>query len=308
MNAKPILAILLAAAVVAFVPACKRGDIDEPGPTGPSSIAIILKATASVNTLFAGDSRGVTTISASLRKYDGAPLTNRTVYFEIVDASGQKITQAPGYFDGNTTVKIGSTDSGGNASTAYYGPTSAELEYLLDVDGDGYIDDDFLNQTAPNLLYYIRVSAATDGARFISDVVPLYLICEDLYYSFELRAYPATLYATSERQRAEIVATVKKGGKPLAGKKIWFEILSPVMGYFEDGMGIQVQTVLDGNGQARIGYLGPLAAELGSQDVHVMFSGRAETDTRFPPSGGDPPTQGAVQVKHFLYIHVVKQQ
>ena len=308
MNAKPILAILLAAAVVAFVPACKRGDIDEPGPTGPSSIAIILKATASVNTLFAGDSRGVTTISASLRKYDGAPLTNRTVYFEIVEADGAKKTKGAGFFDGNTTVKIGSTDSGGNASTAYYGPTATDLEYLVDKDEDGVVDYEYVNQAIPNILYYIRVTAATDGARFISDLVPLYVICEDLFYTFELRAYPATLYATSDRQRAEIVATVKKGGKPLAGKKIWFEILSPVMGYFEDGMGIQVQTVLDGNGQARVGYLGPLAAELGAQDVHVMFSGRAETDTRFPPVPPEPPNQGAVQVKNYLYIHVVKQQ
>jgi hypothetical protein len=306
MNAKPILAILLAAAVVAFVPACKRGDIDEPGPTGPSSFAVYLKATANPNTLFASEGRGVSTISANLAKYDGTPVRNKTIYFEIVDDVGNKITQAPGFFDGDTTVKVASTDSGGNVSTAYHGPTSAELEYLLDQNKDGYIDDDFLNQTAPNLLYYVRVSAATDGGRFVSDVVPIYLICEDLYYSFELRAFPATLYATTERQRAEIVATVKKGGKPLAGKKFWFEILSPTVGYFEDGMGIQLQTVLDGAGQARVAYLGPLGAEIGD-DVHVMFSGRAETDTRIPPVG-DPPTQGSVQVKTYTYIHVVKQK
>jgi len=306
MNAKPILAILLAAAVVAFVPACKRGDIDEPGPTGPSSFAIYLKATANPNTLFAGEARGVTTISANLAKYDGTPVRNRTVYFEIVDAVGEKIAFAPGFFDGDTTVKIASTDSGGNVTTAYHGPTGPELEYAVDQNGDGEVDYDYVNKSASNILYNIRVSAAADGARFVSDLVPIYLICEDLFYTFELRASPATLYATSERQRAEIVATVKKGGKPLAGKRIWFEILSPTVGYFEDGMGIQVQTVLDGAGQARVSYLGPLGAEIGD-DVHVMFSARAETDTRFPPKG-DPPTEGRLQVKHYLYIHVVKQK
>ncbi|MDH4195839.1 MAG: hypothetical protein OEW05_00370 [Candidatus Aminicenantes bacterium] len=307
MKAKLILATLLAAAVAVFVPSCTRGDIDEPGPTGPSSFAIYLKATASTNTLLAADSRGVTTISASLKKYDGAPLSNRTVYFEILDAYFNKQTKAPGYFDGNTTVKVGSTDGSGNVSTAYYGPKGSEMEYVLDQNPqDGIIDQEYVNQEGGNVTYYIRVTAATDGARFVEEFVPIQIICEDLFYSFEMRAYPATLYATSERQRAEIVATVKKGGKPLAGKKIWFEILSPTVGYFEDGLGIQVQTVLDGAGQARVGYFGPLGVEL-SEDVHVMFSGRAETDTRYPPLE-DPPTQGALQVKHYLYIHVVKQK
>ena len=304
MNAKPILAILLAAAVVAFVPACKRGDIDEPGPTGPSSFAIYLKATANPNTLFAGEARGVSTISANLAKYDGPPVRNKTGYLEIVDAAGNKITQAPGFFDGDTTVKIASTDSGGNITTGYHGPTGAELEYLLDTNNDGYIDDDWVNQTAPNLEYYVRVSAATDGARFVSDVVPIYLICEDLYYSIELRAIPETLYATSERQRAEIVATVKKGGKPLAGKRVWFELLSP-QGFFEEGMGVQVQTVLDGAGQARVGYLGPLGAELSEKDVGIIIMARAETDTRLPPAKDG---QGPVQVKKYVYLHAIKQE
>ena len=304
MNAKPILAILLAAAVVAFVPACKRGDIDEPGPTGPSSFSIYLKGTANPNTLFAGEGRGVSTISANLAKYDGTPVRNKTVYFEIVDAVGNKITQAPGFFDGDTTVKIASTDSGGNVSTGYHGPTGVELEYLLDQNHDGEIDDDFLNQTAPNLLYNISISAATDGARFVTEIVPIYIICEDLYYSFELRAIPETLYATSERQRSEIVATVKKGGKPLAGKRVWFELLSP-QGFFEEGMGVQVQTVLDGAGQARVGYLGPLGAELSEKDVGIIIMARAETDTRIPPAENG---QGPVQVKKYLYLHAIKQE
>ncbi len=84
MKAKTLIAGITTLAVAFLVPACSRNGVDEPSPTGPSTYAIVLKVTAAANTILAGQSRGSTAINATLKKFDGSPLANRTVFFELV--------------------------------------------------------------------------------------------------------------------------------------------------------------------------------------------------------------------------------
>ena len=117
-----ILALVLS---FAFVSSCKRKALEEPSPFGPSSLSTILTLSANPNVITASTSRQAASITASFRKYDGTPIANTDIYFEIRNSAGARAYI--GYFEGNQSVATKTTNSNGKARATYYGPLADEL-------------------------------------------------------------------------------------------------------------------------------------------------------------------------------------
>ena len=109
-----IITAFLGLALLASV-SCKTDEVSQPAnPIGPSSIGVMMNVVASPNVILVGvKQRQVTNVMATLKKYDGTAQSGRTVLFEIVDASLNRVDV--GYFEGNASVFTRTTDSGGNA-------------------------------------------------------------------------------------------------------------------------------------------------------------------------------------------------
>ena len=263
-----------------------------------SDSTYIIIASSNPGTIMATDARGKSTIQASVRKRDGAALSGKKLIFEIFSDTAGTTKSDFGYFEGHTTVKTVTTDGGGNAKVVYYGPTSSEIEYF---------DPPAENQNPDNQTVYIRVTAAVERPDSNASVfanAQVDIICEPVKYVVELRAYPAVLLAGTTRQPSDIVMTVKRNSQPVTGKKAYFLVQSPALGWFKDTKTAQSQDVLDGNGQAKVVYLGPLASELGQEEVGVIIEGRFVIDTKQPPVGSEGPPQ----YKRQVYLHVVRQR
>lgn len=248
---KITLCLLVMLVVLMLSPACKRNDISPPEPFAPSSLTTLLKLTASPNAIFATkNTRGMTTVTARLTKYNGDPLANRTIYFEIVDGSFQKVSL--GFFEGNQSVVAKATDSNGIARINYYGPLTLEL--------------------SENTTIYIRATVAWEGVETIFEVAPVIIITEPSDLSFLVKAEPDVLLATNEKPRALLSATVKLGGKPLAGIRVYFLIQSGSPGTFEDGYKATYRDT-DETGTASITYIGPSRDEIDG-DTSVILRGQ----------------------------------
>ncbi len=120
-----VTALLITILSLAIFTSCTRSDFDQPGPTGPSSLAVILNLSASPNVLYAGTTGGTTTITATLKKYDGVPFANKTVHFEVVYTDGSRAYI--GSLDNQQSVTTKTTNSNGNISLTYKGPSEQEL-------------------------------------------------------------------------------------------------------------------------------------------------------------------------------------
>ncbi len=246
MKSKIKMTIILSLALsFFFFSSCKREAIEEPSPFGPSSFSIILNVSANPNVLFAGGSRGMTTITASLKKYDGTPLSNKTIYFEIRNFWGWRADV--GYFEGNATVKSKTTDGNGMVTVQYWGPLSEEL--------------------TSNTTLYIYAHVAWEGKESISELCPLYVVYDVTKIIFELSASPNVIVAGETRASSTISATLKTTTDiPLANQTVYFEITDADgkkanIGYFEANQ-LVVTKVTDENGTATAVYYGPLAKEL----------------------------------------------
>jgi hypothetical protein len=238
-NKKLILTAVSLAMVLFTFYSCKRTTVSEPSPLGPSSIATILKLEASPNVLFAGlMDRQTSEITASLKRYDGAPLSDKTVFFEVVDSSGNRLDL--GYFDGNLAMQSMVTDAGGTARTYYHGPLTEEIT------DNGYV--------------YIRATVAWEGSQFITDTAPLYIVRDSDQIVFKAEAIPDLIYAGDTRDHSEIRATLTVGGAPTAGIPVYFT-LSPDIGRFADGKRTTM-VLTNAQGVASIDYVGPLWIEL----------------------------------------------
>ena len=256
---------------------CSRSNFDHPGPAGPSTLAVLLNLTASPNVLYAGPTRGTTTITATLKKFDGVPIANRSIHFEIVDSVGTRAYV--GFLDNQQTVLTKNTNSNGNISFTYSGPTEQEL---IDI-GKG-AEDDFK--------IYIYAYLAWEGKDLIAEQTPI-MILKDIYdigpddIGFELQAFPNVLWCTLERPESEIRGIFTLKGTPLTGKKVFFKILSGP-GKFSDGY-TKTYAITDSNGIATINYVGPTKNEL-TIDTIVTIQGQPETDWIHtePPPGYDP--------------------
>ncbi len=134
---------------------CQRSEVKIPNPSGPSSFAILLNLKADPNVLIAGqDTREMSTITATLKEYDGTPIPGKTIVFEILDSSGFRVDF--GYFEDNQFVISKTTNSSGSVTTNYYSPLSKEIW--------------------SNLTLYVRALVAWEGAQFIYDTVPIYIV------------------------------------------------------------------------------------------------------------------------------------
>lgn len=229
---------------------CKRKGVEEPSPFGPSSFAVVLKLNASPNVLFAGTTHKSSTITASLKKYDGVPLSNKTVHFEITNSLGNKVNI--GYFEGNESVKSKTTDSSGNASVNYYGPLADDL-------------------TADTTVY-ISAKVAWDGKQFVSSVAALSIIRDVTNLRIGVSAQPDAVYAGTTREQATITATLMTAaGTAVSNESILFEIVDETgtkvnLGGF-DGNELFKTKATDQNGVSTVEYYGPLASELAAQNI-----------------------------------------
>jgi len=229
---------------------CKRKGVEEPSPFGPTSFAVVLKLNASPNVLYAGTTHKASTITASLKKYDGVPQANKTVHFEITDSTGNK--QNIGYFEGNESVKSKDTDSNGNATVTYYGPLAEDL--------------------TSDTTIYIRAKVAWDGKQFISSLAALSIVRDVTNLKIRVSAQPNSVYAGTTREQSTITATLMTAaGTPLANESILFEIVDESgdktnLGGFE-GNELFKTIATDENGIATVDYYGPLASELADQNI-----------------------------------------
>jgi len=247
-NKRNIIIVFSLALILSFLPSC-RNAVEEPAPFGPSSLSILLHTSANPNVLFAGSTPEVTTITASLKKFDGTPLSNISIHFEV--------TPNLGHFEGNQSVITKTTDSSGLVSLSYYGPIAQEL--------------------ANNQTLYIYAYAAWEGKEIIAELTPVYIVRDkyDLDLVFELMADPNVLWCTSERPESVILGIFTfEDGIPVVGRKVFFTILSGP-GEFSDGK-TKTYAVTDEEGVATITYIGPTNDEI-NYDQFVTIRGQPET-------------------------------
>ncbi|MFC2166524.1 hypothetical protein ACFLQZ_01000 [Acidobacteriota bacterium] len=259
MKQNKLLAIttLLLFIFLAIFSSCKRNGIQDPNPFGPSTYSILLQLAAAPNVIFAGNSRESTTITATLKRFNGSPLANTVIHFDIRDALGNKANV--GFFEGNESVKTKTTDQNGNVSLSYFGPFSQEL-------------------TADTTIY-IEAVVAWSGKESINEITPIYLIREAVDLEFTLIADPNILLATESRPESQLKAYFKNvDGIPLSGRKIFFDILSGPGSFTNDKRRTFVLT--DSNGYAVVSYFGPTKSEIESDQV-VTIQGQPETESPF---------------------------
>lgn len=256
MKARQLILFLLPLAVVLFaLNSCQRSAVEEPGPFGPSTFSILLSLSANPNVIFAGTSREGVAITVSLNKYDGIPLSGKTIYFDLHDASGSRT--AIGFFEGNQSVVAKVTDQNGKIRLTYYGPLASEI--------------------AQSTTVYIYATVAGEAKDAIFDLAPVYIIRDVIEINFELLAQPNVIYATSERPTSQIRAILTKAdGVPLSGRKVYFSVLSGP-GEFSDNT-TKTFAYTDEQGVATVTYVGPTKDEIG-YDQFVTIRGQPETST-----------------------------
>jgi hypothetical protein len=251
MNIKRALTFGLGLVLLLASSACTRNEVGTPSPVGPSSFSVLLKLSASRNVIYAGDQRDGSTISVSLKRFDGIPLAGRTVYFEICDATHVRIDV--GYFEGMEKVISRQTDSGGNITFVYQGPLNEEI--------------------SANTTVYIWASAASEGNEFIEDFAQVNVVRDSSSPGIlEISANPNIIFASGggerEREWSTISASlVSPDGTPIVGRTIYFEICDVDhvqildIGFFEGG-GNVLSRKTDAEGNISFIYHGPLREEL----------------------------------------------
>ena len=238
-----IIGIVLLALSLTLITSCQKGKVNEPSPLGPAGFAVSLKVTANANVLFAGNSaRDTTTVTASLKKYDGTPLSGKTIYFEVNDVNGIRSLDSIGYFEGHQAVASKVTDGNGNVSVTYYGPKAAEIT------ANGYLN--------------ITANVAWDGAENVAEWAPVYVVRDFTDLIFTVKVDPNVLWCANTRPESVItVFYAIPDGTPIVGRKIFFEITSG-LGTFSDGK-IKTYKTTDSNGYAVHTYRGPTGSQMG---------------------------------------------
>jgi hypothetical protein len=133
---------------------CKSDTVSEPSPLGPASIGVVLDLTANPSVIIADKVRHTADITATLAKYDGIPIPDRTVIFEVVNSSGRRVNI--GFLGDEVAMQTVTTDADGTAKTQYSGPLRSEVRGNTDV--------------------YIRATVVWDGTQHIQDSIQLYII------------------------------------------------------------------------------------------------------------------------------------
>jgi len=267
MNIKRALTFGLGLALLLASSSCTRDAVETPSPVGPSSFSVILKVSASRNVIYAGEERDLSTISASLKRYDGTPLPGKTVYFEICDATHARIDI--GYFEGMEKVISRQTDGGGNISFMYQGPLNQEID--------------------ANTAVYIWATVASEGNEFIEDFAQVHVVRDSSSAGIlEISANPNVVYASAGGEKMRQWSTVTTSlmspdGTPIVGKTIYFDIGDadhvPVeVGFFEGGTLVLAKKT-DSEGMISLIYHAPLREELKeSTTVYIWATVASEGD------------------------------
>ena len=156
MKTKRALTLVLGMVLLLACSVCTRQDVGTPSPVGPSSFSVLLKLSASPNIIACRSDRQGTTITVSLKQFNGTPLANRTVHFAIRDANYNRVNI--GYFEGMTCCLSKVTDSNGNITFVYYGPINSEIKSgasvfiwgMAALEGNDFIED----FAKVNIVYY----------------------------------------------------------------------------------------------------------------------------------------------------------
>jgi hypothetical protein len=257
-----ILTVLLLALSSGFFTACTRSQVEEPSPVGPSTLAILLDVNSYPNVIFAGDTRQNVQITADLKKFDGVPLSNQTVTFEIRNEFGGRIFT--GFFEDNQSVASKTTDGSGQATVTYHGPLAQEI----------FIEN---NGSTEDKQVYIYAFVGWEGNELIVDYTPVYIISDVVNLTFDMQAFPNVLWCSDENPYSEIRGLFKKvDGAPIVGRKVFFKILKG-KGEFEDGTR-RTFVYTNEEGIATIRYIGPTASEMDQSEELVTIQGQPETD------------------------------
>lgn len=267
--------ILLAMSLAVFS-SCTKSKVEEPSPLGPVGFSISLKVTASSNVIFAGNStRDTTTVTASLKKYDGTPLAGKTIYFEVNDVNGIRSLDSIGYFEGHQAVAPKVTDGNGNVSVTYYGPKAAEII------GNGYLN--------------ITANVAWEGAENVTEWAPVYVVRDFTDLIFTVKVDPNVLWCSTTRPESTItVFFAIPDGTPVVGRKVFFEITSG-LGTFSDGK-VKTYKNTDSNGYAVMTYRGPTAGQMGLPEDWVDIT--VQPETWWEEFGG----YGSVTGDYYLHV------
>ncbi len=271
----PISIVMAFALVFAFTASCRK-EVKEPSPVGPSTFAEVLKVSANPNVIGAGNSRKTTNIIANFQKL-GAGVEGKTIYFEIADATGTKLSPSVGFFEGQQAVASGVTDGGGNVSMTYFGPLSTEV-------------------AADDQTVYIWAKTALLGNDFVFDNTPVHIVPNITKATLVANAFPNVLFATSPRPESLIKATALSGAAPLANRKVYFEILNNLPGHFSDKKRVTF-AITNSAGEAEVTYQGPTDNEIGA-DTGILIRARLETNSVESPGQTIDVT---------VYINVVKR-
>ncbi len=275
---KRAIMVLSLAVLMVSTFSCKRDQVGLPGPTGPSTLATLLKLSVSPNVIAAGiNTRQTVGITANLSKFDGSPVPGTTVHFDLRDELGFKVYL--GFLDGSQTVVSKVTDGSGNVSVTYHGPFVSEL-----------------NLTAAKI--YISAYVGWEGKEIVTELCPIWIIGDvfETELAFELQAFPNVLWCSSVSPTSTIRGVFTYlNGVPIVGRKVFFKIVSGprgAEGQFADGY-TKTFAVTDEDGVAEVIYYGPTRDQL-SADSFVTIQGQPETDwihiydPQYDPPGTDP--------------------
>ena len=268
-----LLIFLLVVSLVSFY-SC-RNKVEEPSPTGPSTFSILMIASASPNVLIARDTgqRDTSDITVRLSTFQGTPLSNETIILDVYsDMLG--VMENFGYFEGNESVAVETTDGEGKIRVRYYGPTFEELIYSHP-DTDLALKDPL----RPPQQVLIRASLAWQGKEIIEEYAPLQVVVED-DKNFRILADPNVLYVVEGHltsRQSTITATLNTlGGAPVMGQKVWFDIdVGP--GEFKQNGRRRISAKTDENGEAIVIYLSPKSDDIPGDNTKVTIKAHLET-------------------------------
>jgi len=254
-----------------------RNKVDQPAPTGPSTFSILMIASASPNVLIARDSgaRDTSNISVTLTTFQGTPLANETIIFDVYDITFTNVLQNYGYFEGNQSVVAKTTDSNGRVSVTYFGPVFEEIVKYWDDSPSG----DPNPQPYPPEMVHIRASLAWQGKEMISEYATIQVVSE-LNKKIRLLAAPNVLWITSGDQKsrqATLTATLADlKGAPVKGEKIWLDIeVGP--GEFKQNGKRRISGKTDENGEVVVTYLAPTRGEIYTDGIKVVIQAQLQT-------------------------------
>ncbi len=270
-----LLIFLLVVSLVSFY-SC-RNKVDQPSPTGPSTFSILMIASASPNVLIARDNgvRDTSSITVTLTTFQGVPLANETIIFDVYDVTLENTLKNYGYFEGNQSVVAKATNSDGRVSVTYYGPVFEEIVSYWDETPSG---------TEPPLPYppdqvHIRASLAWQGKELISEYAQIQIVSE-LKKKIRLQASPNVLWITSGSQRSRqstLTATIADlKGAPVRGEKIWLEFLNGP-GEFKQNGQRKISGRTDENGEVVVTYLAPKRSEIYTDGILVKIRAQLQT-------------------------------